>query len=128
MGRGLEVDWQESADQLKHLYQKEVHPRRRTRLQALWQLRQGKEVLDVVDSTGASLRSVYQWLQWYRQDGPRLNRRPETGGGPSCQGQETVSKPTAAKDLGGQGATGPVPNGVGCNRVGPGSLGGALHL
>ena len=73
MGRGVKADWQESSEELKHRYLKEVHPQRRTRLQVLWQLRQGKEVQDVVDSTGASLRSVlrsvHQWLQWYRQDG-----------------------------------------------------------
>ncbi len=69
MGRGVKADWQESSEELKHRYLKEEHPQRRTRLQALWQLRQGKEVRDVVDSTGASLRSVHQWLQWYRQDG-----------------------------------------------------------
>ena len=69
MGGQLKVDWQESADQLKHLYQKEVHPRRRTRLQALWQLRLGKRIQDVVDLTGTSYRRVQQWLQWYRQGG-----------------------------------------------------------
>ncbi len=68
-GRGVKVDWQESSEELKHLYQKEVHPPRRTRLQVLWQLRQGKGVQDVVDLTGASCRSVQQWLQWYRQGG-----------------------------------------------------------
>lgn len=69
MGRGVKVNWQESSEELKHLYQKEVHLQRRTRLQALWQLRQGKRVQDVVDWTGASRRSVQQWLQWYRQGG-----------------------------------------------------------
>ena len=69
MGRGVQVDWQESSEELKQLYQKEVHPRRRTRLQALWQLHQGKRLQDVVDLTGASYRSVQQWLKWYRQDG-----------------------------------------------------------
>ena len=69
MGRGLKVDWQESNEELKHRYQKEVHPQRRTRLQALWQLRQGKRIQDVVDLTGASYRSVQQWLRWYRQGG-----------------------------------------------------------
>ncbi len=69
MGTGVQVDWQESSEELKHLYQKEVHPRRRTRLQALWQLHQGKRLQDVVDLTGASYRSVQQWLKWYRQDG-----------------------------------------------------------
>ena len=69
MGGELKVDWQESTGELKHLYQKEVHPQRRTRLQALWQLRLGKRIQDVVDLTGASYRSVQQWLQWYRQGG-----------------------------------------------------------
>ncbi len=69
MGGQLKVDWQESADELKHLYQKEVHPQRRTRLQAFWQLRVGKRIQDVVDLTGASYRRVQQWLQWYRQGG-----------------------------------------------------------
>ena len=69
MGGELKVDWQESTGELKHLYQKEVHPQRRTRLQALWQLRLGKRIQDVVDLTGASYRSVQQWLKWYRQGG-----------------------------------------------------------
>ncbi len=73
MGRGVQVDWQESSEELKHLYQKEVHPRRRTRLQALWQLHQGKrpDCIGVVDLTGASYRSVQHWIRWYRQGGLR---------------------------------------------------------
>ncbi len=69
MGRGLNVDWQESSEELKHRYQKEVHPQRRTRLQVLWQLHQGKRIGDVVDLTGASYRSVQHWIRWYRQGG-----------------------------------------------------------
>ncbi len=69
MGRGVKVDWQESSEELKQLYQKETHPQRRTRLQALWQLSQGKGIQDVVDSTGASYRSVQKWIRWYRQGG-----------------------------------------------------------
>ena len=69
MGSRVDVGWQESSEELKHRYQKEVHPQRRTRLQALWQLRQGKRIGDVVDLTGASYRSVQQWLKWYRQGG-----------------------------------------------------------
>jgi len=69
MGARVKVDWQESSEELKHRYQKEVHPQRRTRLQALWQLHQGKRIRDVVDLTGASYRSVQQWLRWYRQGG-----------------------------------------------------------
>ncbi len=69
MGTRLAVDWQESSEELKHRYQKEVHPQRRTRLQALWQLSQGKRIQDLVDLTGASYRSVQQWLRWYREGG-----------------------------------------------------------
>ena len=67
MGGRLKVDWQQSSEELKNLYQKEAHLQRRTRLQALWQLRLGKRIQDVVDLTGASNRSVQQWLRWYRQ-------------------------------------------------------------
>ena len=69
MGGRLKVDWQQSSEELKRGYQTEVHPQRRTRLQALWQLHQGKGVQDVVDLTGASCRSIQQWLRWYRQGG-----------------------------------------------------------
>ena len=69
MGKGVKVDWQESSEELKQLYQKEVHPQRRTRLQAFWQLSQGKRIQDVVDTTGASYRSMEQWLRWYRRGG-----------------------------------------------------------
>ena len=69
MGRRLKVGWQESSEELKHRYQKEVHPQRRTRLQAFWQLHQGKRIRGVVDLTGASYRSVQQRIRWYRQGG-----------------------------------------------------------
>ncbi len=69
MGRRVKVNWQESSEELKHRYQKEVHPQRRTRLQALWQLHQGKRIQDVADLTGASYRSVERWLRCYRQGG-----------------------------------------------------------
>ncbi len=79
MGGRLNVDWQESIEELKHRYQKEVHPQRRTRLQALWQLHLGQRIQDVVDLTGASYRSVQQWLRWYRQGGLSEVRRRVVG-------------------------------------------------
>ena len=69
MARVAKVAWQESSEELKQLYQKELHPQRRTRLQVLWQLHQGKRIQDVADLTGASYRSVQQWIGWYRQAG-----------------------------------------------------------
>ncbi len=69
MGKRVEVGWKESREELKHRYQREGHAQKRTRLQALWHLRQGKRIADVVGITGASYRSVQQWLRWYRQGG-----------------------------------------------------------
>ena len=88
MGGRLKVDWQESSEELKQRYKQELHTQRRTRLQALWQLRQGKrpDSIGVVDLTGASYRSVQQWLRWYRQGGPRCNRGSEAGGRASGKG------------------------------------------
>jgi len=69
MGRHLEIEWEQSSEELKQLYKQERHPHRRTRLQALWHLRSGKRIADVVDVTGASYRSIQEWISWYRQRG-----------------------------------------------------------
>lgn len=75
MGR-LQVEWEQSAEELRRLYQGERHAQRRTRLQVLWQLRQGKRIEDVVATTGVSYRAVQHWVAWYRQGGlaPVLER------------------------------------------------------
>jgi transposase len=69
MGRHVQIEWSESSEELKRLYKQERHPQRRTRLQALWHLRSGKRIADVVAITGVSYRSVQQWLSWYRKGG-----------------------------------------------------------
>jgi transposase len=69
MGRHLEIEWEQSSEELKGLYKKENHPQRRTRLQALWHLRRGKRIEDVAEVTGASYRSIQDWISWYRQGG-----------------------------------------------------------
>lgn len=69
MGRHLEIQWEQSSEELKELYKKEPHPQRRTRLQALWHLRAGKRIEEVSEITGVSYRSVQQWLSWYREGG-----------------------------------------------------------
>jgi hypothetical protein len=52
MGQRLQIEWQETAEGLKGLYRKEKHPRRRTRLHTLWQLRTGKRVQEVAGIAG----------------------------------------------------------------------------
>ena len=69
MGQRVQIEWQESAEELKALYKHASHPQRRTRLQVLWQLRTGKRIADVVESVGVSYRAVQQWLAWYRAGG-----------------------------------------------------------
>ena len=69
MGRHVQIEWQESAEELKALYKRERHPQQRTRLQVLWQLRTGKRIVDVVENVGVSYRAVQQWAAWYRVGG-----------------------------------------------------------
>jgi hypothetical protein len=58
MGRKLEVDWQETATELRTLYRQEHHTERRTRLQALWQLRCGKSLKAVAELVGIGYRTL----------------------------------------------------------------------
>jgi transposase len=79
MGQRLQIEWQESAEELKALYKCETHPQRRTRLQTLWQLRTGKRRADVVESVGVSYRAVQQGVAWYRAGGLAEVLRRVTG-------------------------------------------------
>lgn len=69
MGQRVQIEWHESADELKRLYQQERHYWRRTRLHALWHLREGKRIQDEVEMVGVSYRASQNWLAWYRQGG-----------------------------------------------------------
>jgi len=69
MGRRLQLEWHESESQLKQRYQREKRAERRTRLQALWLLRQGKRVADVAEALGVNYRTVQDWVGWYRRGG-----------------------------------------------------------
>ena len=44
MGRTLQVDWQETAEELEQLYRAEKHYQRRERLLTLWHLRRVKQI------------------------------------------------------------------------------------
>ena len=69
MGRQLQIEWHETADELRQRYKREKHPQRRTRLQVLWHLCQGKRLDEVVASVGVSYRAVQNWVAWYRHGG-----------------------------------------------------------
>ena len=69
MGRKLEIEWHETASELKKLYRKERNSERKTRLHAFWQLRQSKTLKDVVELVGVGYRTLQRWVSWYRHGG-----------------------------------------------------------
>jgi transposase len=68
-GRPLEIDWEESVEELFDAYRREKDIHRRTRLQVLWQLRQGKSLKQVQEAIGVSYRTLQRWVAWYRSGG-----------------------------------------------------------
>lgn len=69
MGRKLEIEWQETASELKQCYRKERNSERKTRFHALWQLRLGKTLKEVVEMVGIGYRTLQRWVSWYRHGG-----------------------------------------------------------
>ena len=104
-GRPLEIEWQESAEELFEAYRREGNVYRRTRLQALWQLRQGKFLGEVSGIVGVSYRTLQRWLEWYRHGGLAevLARTPGHGaqGGASYLTPEQEREVKAQADSGG---------------------------
>ena len=68
MGR-VEVDWEEDAERLKTQYLSEKDHQGRTRLQALWYLRQGYTIKETSERIGKSYRTIQNWIAWYRLGG-----------------------------------------------------------
>jgi len=69
MVKRLKIAWVESADELEARCKMEKQVERRTRLLALWHLRQGKRIEEVVQLLSVSYRSVQNGLNWYRHGG-----------------------------------------------------------
>jgi transposase len=69
MGRKIEVEWQEEAEELRQRYLQEKDRQIRPRLHALWLLREGWLAKDVARILGIYPETVYQWIAWYRQGG-----------------------------------------------------------
>jgi putative transposase len=101
-GRPFEVEWREgdTADALKAAYLGERDGGIRSRLQALWLLREGRTLGDVTGALGVHYRSVQRWVAWYRQGGLALLRSRQKGGVGqtpflSTQAQEEVAREVA---------------------------------
>lgn len=69
MARPLKVDWQDDEKTLCSRYKQATDPQDRTRLQALWLLRQGRTREEVAGIVGVHPTAVGRWVDWYRQGG-----------------------------------------------------------
>ena len=64
MGRKLEIDWQETASELKKCYRKEHNSERQTRLHAFLQLRcEIEQHLRRLNADKGHVKSLIEW-QW----------------------------------------------------------------
>jgi transposase len=99
MGRHLQVEWQETADQLQLFYRWECNPHRKMRLQALWHLRCGKRLQEVAAILGMCYRALQYWVAWYRVGGLAevLRRIPGHGSGPTAKLTPIRQRALAAK-------------------------------
>jgi transposase len=69
MARKLQIEWQEEAETLGILYRTEKDTQNRQRLHALWLMRQGKAMTETAEILGVHVRTVQEWVSWYRQGG-----------------------------------------------------------
>ena len=79
MARTLQVDWEESAEELKQKYREEKHPQRRERLFTLWHLCLGKQIREMSEMIGTDERIIQRWVSWYRSGGLEEVLRRVTG-------------------------------------------------
>jgi transposase len=58
----------------------------RKRLQALWLVRRGKAAQEAAREVGIGRKTIYRWLDWYRQGGLEEVLRRLPGGGKGAEG------------------------------------------
>jgi ATP-binding cassette subfamily B protein len=80
-GRPLEIEWQESLEELEELHNLERNAHKRARLQAFMLLRRGGSLNEVAQAEGISYRTLKRWVAWYRTGGLAevLRRTPGSG-------------------------------------------------
>ena len=84
-GRQLMLDWQEDEATILPLYRSEPVAEVRTRLHALWLVRQGHPPKPTASLVGVHLRTVRTWLSGDHEGGLDAIRHPRPGG---RQGQQ----------------------------------------
>ena len=81
-GRPLRIDWRDDGAGLGAAYRTQRDPKVRSRLQALWLVRQGRGLRDTAAVVGVQYRTLQTWLAWYRAGGlaaVRAHRRAGKG-------------------------------------------------
>jgi transposase len=71
VARPFQINWQEDEQTLYELYKQAKDHQNRTRLQALWLLRQSRPMGQVAEIVGVHYRTLQEWVAWYRQGGVR---------------------------------------------------------
>lgn len=99
----LLAEWQEDAETLFQRYKAEQDPEIRTRLHALWLLRQGYPLRQTAKLVGVSYRSLERWLAWYREGGLAVVISRRRGG---RQGRPSLLTPEQQQKLKEQAAQG----------------------
>lgn len=104
MARKLQIDWQESEEELYQLYKQEKDHQNRTRLQALWLLRPGRTMKQVASLVGVHYRTLQEWVAWYREGGVAevLEHRHGGHGGPQGRLSEEEEAELKAKAKAGE--------------------------
>ena len=97
MARQTAVVWaaEDTAEALHARYRAEAVAEVRTRLHALWLLRQGEGPTAVAAVVGVSRNAVQQWLRWYRCGGLAAVRSHRRGG----PGKPSYLTPDQAEQL-----------------------------
>jgi len=67
MAQKAQIEWQEDEQTLYQLYRQEKDYQNRTRLHALWLVRQGRTMKEAAQLVGVHHRTVQEWVSWYRQ-------------------------------------------------------------
>lgn len=104
MARKLQIKWQEDAEELKELYQKEKEHQNRTQLHALWLIRTEQPMSKVAPIVGVHYRTVQEWLAWYRIGGVAevLKHRRGGHGGVKSRLTEEQEKELVSKSKAGE--------------------------
>ena len=72
--------WRDDAETLLRAYMEEGGKEIKTRLHALWLIRQGAALPVAARAVGAATASVQRWLEWYERGGvPEVRRRQYRG-------------------------------------------------